>query len=45
MDETLLHSRFHKLTGTEDLSGMNAGVAPDENGVLEFNILISNKPN
>jgi len=42
MDETLLHSKFHKLTGNEDM--LDAGVRPDENGVFEFNILISNRP-
>ena len=44
MDETLLHSRFIKLNGTEE-NTLDAGVRPDENGVMEFNILISNKPN
>ena len=43
MDETLLHSKFHTLVGTED--DMDAGIRPDENGVLEFNVLISNRPN
>ena len=43
MDETLLHSKFHKLDGTEDK--YDAAISEDANGVLEFNILISNKPN
>ena len=42
MDETLLHSRFHKLTGNE--GQFDAGISADENGVLQFNILISQKP-
>lgn len=43
MDETLLHSKFHRLTGNEGQfeSGLNA----DENGVLQFNVLISSRPN
>ena len=43
MDETLLHSRFYKLTGEEEK--LEPGMQPDENNVLEFNVLISNKPN
>lgn len=42
MDETLLHSKFHRLTGNEDQ--LDNGVKPDANGVLEFNVLISNTP-
>lgn len=44
MDETLLHSKFYQLTGNEE-SEVDAGLRPDSNGVLEFNVLISNKPN
>lgn len=44
MDETLLHSKFHKLTGTEDFSNMSTGIEADEKGVMQFNILISSKP-
>ena len=44
MDETLLHSKFHKLTGNEE-NQFDAGIRADANGVQEFNILISNKPN
>lgn len=43
MDETLLHSKFIKLNG-EDLDKYDQGIHEDENGVLEFNLLISNKP-
>ena len=43
MDETLLHSRFHRITKEED--AFETGVQADENGVLEFNILISSRPN
>ena len=43
MDETLLNSRFHKLTGDDDQ--YSAGIEADENGVLQFNVLISNRPN
>lgn len=44
MDETLLHSKFHKLTGEEDFSNMSTGIEADENGVMHFNILISSRP-
>ena len=43
MDETLLHSRFHKLHTEAD--AFETGIQADENGVLEFNILISSRPN
>ena len=43
MDETLLHSKFHKLNGDEDQ--YSTGIQEDANGVLEFHVLISNKPN
>ena len=43
MDETMLHSRFHKLTCESD--AFETGLQADENGVLEFNILISSRPN
>ena len=43
MDETLLHSRFHRIMKEED--AFETGVQADENGVLEFNILISSRPN
>ena len=43
MDETLLHSKFHKLTGNEN-QRFEPGLHTDENGVLQFNILISSKP-
>ena len=42
MDETLLHSKFSKMTGSEDTS--DCGIRPDENGVLEFNVYVANQP-
>lgn len=42
MDETLLHSSFHKIRSPAD--AYETGVQADENGVLEFNILISSRP-
>ena len=44
MDETLLHSKFHKLTGKENVE-YPPGISQDANGVLEFHVLISNRPN
>ena len=43
MDETLLHSKFCQIKRPED--AFETGLQADENGVLEFNILISNRPN
>ena len=43
MDETLLHSRFHKITSAEE--AFETGIQSDANGVLEFNILISSRTN
>lgn len=42
MDETLLNSRFHKLNGDEE-TVYDAGIVADENGVLNFHVLISNQ--
>lgn len=42
MDETMLHSKFFRLT-TED-GPIEPGITKDANGVLEFNVAISNKP-
>jgi hypothetical protein len=46
MDETMIHSKFHKIT-PEQLADPNAfspGLRPDEKGCMHFNILISSKP-
>ena len=42
MDETLIHSKFYKLNGTE-ADTIPDGLVITENGA-EFNILISNNP-
>ena len=42
MDETLIHSKFYKLTGDE-AETIPDGLVMTENGA-EFNILISNNP-
>ena len=43
MDETMLHSKFSRLTGQE--GPIEPIIAEDPNGVLEFNVAISNRPN
>lgn len=46
MDETMIHSKFHKVTQAEldDPDSCTPGLRPDEKGCMHFNILISNKP-
>ena len=43
MDETMLHSKFFRLTPQE--GPIEAIIAEDENGVLEFNVAIASRPN
>jgi len=43
MDETLIHSRFFKLTANE-ADKYKDGLVRNEDDELEFNIIISNNP-
>ena len=43
MDETLIHSRFFKLTGNET-DEWKDGLVINAEGEPEFNIIISNNP-
>ena len=43
MDETMLHSKFSRLSPSD--GPIDSVIAEDENGVLEFNVAISSRPN